>query len=350
MDLGPGVDVDDLGPTMLNEYCHGVSKSVAFCSPGMFLCQADTHPGWKFFLRGLQTWRQTSPVLPEHTDEGWKGFLLNYGLHLALEKVFVATGEHKLCILLPYRDGCQRMNRARVGERAAHLKHFLTYMQDFLMSSGHVAFDFVVMNQTDRGLFNKGVLYNVGANVAVARGCDFVALHDVDHLPTVRSNTYSWPDRPIHLCTNSSSDIFLAHTVNDRNPIFGDWAGGVVLLQLKQFAIVNGFSNLYNGWGHEDKDFYYRVKQVFGPIDRLDRGIGHYKALGHSTKLNRVPESRQNWITVQRQMSSRSREVMDADGYMNFASYARISGVEVMGNVITLAVDILADGIIQEAC
>jgi hypothetical protein len=84
MDLGPVVDIADLRPTMLNEYCHNVSTSVAFCSPGMFLCQADSHPGWKFFLRGLQTWRHTSPVLPEDTDDGWKTFLLTYGLHLAV--------------------------------------------------------------------------------------------------------------------------------------------------------------------------------------------------------------------------------------------------------------------------
>ena len=105
------------------------------------------------------------------------------------------------------------------------------------------------MHQSTRGLFNKALLYNVGANVAESRGCDYVALHDVDRLPLHPMNTYPWPPRPVHLCTNSS----------DGNSAHEDWAefvGGAVLLSLKDFVGINGMSNLYEGWGAEDADLY----------------------------------------------------------------------------------------------
>eukprot|EP00802_Teleaulax_amphioxeia_P001865 Tamp_01867.p1 GENE.Tamp_01867~~Tamp_01867.p1 ORF type:complete len:1322 (+),score=37.69 Tamp_01867:148-4113(+) len=343
-DLGPSVDASESGPMFVNGYCHGLSKSVAYCSPGMFLCTANANPGWRLFLKGLHTWGYIcrEPPCQQHAEGSWKGFLLDYGLPLAISDV--DTRAHKLCVLLPYRDGCQRLNRALIGERAAHLKHFLAYMQDFLVSAGHADFEFVVAVQTDRGLFNKGALYNIGANVAARRGCDFVALHDIDHLPMDYRNRYSWPNQPLHLCTNSS-DVGWER-----------FAGGAVLMQLQHFALINGFSNLYNGWGAEDADLYDRVERIFGTFERLDPHIGYYVPMNHSTgagkQITEDGESAHavNLNILERQRNSVSRSFLDSDGYMQMRSHLQLVNISLIDNIMTVTVDVLKDGMTQVGC
>ena len=41
-----------------------------------------------------------------------------------------------------------------------------------------------------------------------------------------------------------------------------EYTGGVAALSSQQFRAINGFSNLYIGWGCEDEDFYVRIVQA----------------------------------------------------------------------------------------
>jgi hypothetical protein len=342
-DLGPSVDSDNFGAKFPNGYCHDLSKSVAYCPPGMFLCKAHSNPGWRLFLKGLHTWQHTCEADScfKRAKGVWKGFLLNYGFRFAVADV-QAVG-HKLCVLLPYQDGCQRLNRARIGERAAHLQQFLIYMQDFLVSAGHSEFDFVVVVQTGRGLFNKGALYNIGANVAVHRGCDFAVLHDIDHLPMDHRNNYSWPDRPIHLCTNSSD-------------LARERSGGAVLMQLQHFALINGLSNRYNGREAEYADLHDRMQRIFGGIARMEPRIGYYWPTSHATDVReKVTEDGESAHAfdleiLEQQRNAISRSFMDSDGYMQMRSHLKLVNVSQIDNILTVTVDVLKDGMRQQQC
>eukprot|EP00961_Rhodomonas_salina_P033592 452043-Rhodomonas_salina.2 len=65
--------------------------------------------------------------------------------------------------------------------------------------------EIIVAEQTQHGLFNKGILFNVGAWVGEKqRACDYFTLHDVDQVPTNPQNDYAWKPDPTHMCTYST--------------------------------------------------------------------------------------------------------------------------------------------------
>ena len=63
--------------------------------------------------------------------------------------------------------------------------------------------------------------------------------------------------------------------------------GGVTAFTRKQFEEINGYSNLYFGWGGEDDDVYMRCKKKFGRVGRLDPNIGRYFANCHDEDKNK---------------------------------------------------------------
>jgi hypothetical protein len=277
-------------------------------------------------------------------------YFQNFGLiHSTFETVDVKlrlprkANQHKLCILIPFRDSCAKHSRSHIGERSRHLQKFLQYMQDFLESVGQTGFEFVVINQTASGLFNKGVLFNVGADVAHWRGCDYIAMHDVDHLPLHKGNRYAWPDRPIHLCTNSS-DVGI-----------GPFAGGVVLMQLRHYAAIRGMSNHYNGWGAEDNDLYERIKRIYGSIDRLDPMLGVYEPLPHGRnetgQVHDTGESAhvKNMQQLEKTMAG-GMKVMATDGFQQTISHARLGQMSLRRNIVTVQIDVLKNHAIQSPC
>ena len=46
--------------------------------------------------------------------------------------------------------------------------------------------------------------------------------------------------------------------------------------------MVNGYSNLFFGWGGEDDDLYYRVKRAGLDVVRFEKDVALYKMLSHS--------------------------------------------------------------------
>ncbi|WAR20679.1 B4GT4-like protein [Mya arenaria] len=63
---------------------------------------------------------------------------------------------------------------------------------------------------------------------------------------------------------------------------YADYIGGVLALTDDQFRKVNGFSNLYFGWGGEDDDMFTRLKINSVVLTHVDPEIGQYYALPHS--------------------------------------------------------------------
>lgn len=67
---------------------------------------------------------------------------------------------------------------------------------------------------------------------------------------------------------------------NCRLP-YADLFGGVSAMSRGQFRLVNGFSNMFWGWGGEDDDMANRIKAKGLHISRYPPNIARYKMLSH---------------------------------------------------------------------
>ena len=137
---------------------------------------------------------------------------------------------HKLGIIVPYRN------------RFEHLEQFKQHITTYLNANGYDNYELIIVEQDDAKLFNRGILLNIGFKEANKLKCDYVVFHDIDMLPV--DVDYSYSDTPIHLATD--------------NIPFESYFGGITLFPSELFEKINGFSNLYWGWGFEDDDLRYR--------------------------------------------------------------------------------------------
>jgi hypothetical protein len=189
--------------------------------------------------------------------------------------------EQHLAVVVPFRDGVAPGSQG--GGREANLREFVPYMNRFLRRANR-HFSIIVVEQAQGLPFNKGALFNVGYSVAMAKGCDYMVLHDVDQLPESPENTYGYPRYPTHLCSASSQ--------NGYRLAYRTMVGGALAVTMEHFRKINGFSNEYWGWGQEDDDLYLRLVRRFGRwrIRRLNRRRGRYRALWHP-RLDHLSDS-----------------------------------------------------------
>ena len=154
---------------------------------------------------------------------------------------------HKLGVIVPYRD------------RYDHLVSFKTSISKVLDKS-NIDYVLIVIEQDDAKLFNRGKLLNVGFKRALKEKCDYVVFHDVDMLPI--EVDYSYSSVPVHLATN-----FISQESSFERDIFDSYFGGVTMFPIEDFQIINGYSNVYWGWGFEDDDLFSRCVGKGIPYD-----------------------------------------------------------------------------------
>lgn len=167
----------------------------------------------------------------------------------------------RVAIIIPYRD------------RAHHLNIFLKNIHPFLQRQ-LVDYGVFVIEQAGDGVFNRAMLMNVGFVEALKfREFDCFIFHDVDLLPEDDRNLYTCPDQPRHMSV--AIDV-----MKYRLP-YSDIFGGVSAMTKNHFQLVNGFSNMYWGWGGEDDDMAVRLKSAGLHISRYPNNIARYTMLTH---------------------------------------------------------------------
>ncbi|XP_070189947.1 beta-1,4-N-acetylgalactosaminyltransferase bre-4-like isoform X2 [Littorina saxatilis] len=158
------------------------------------------------------------------------------------------VARYRLAIVIPYRD------------RLAHLTVLLAHLLPILKRQ-QLHFRIFVVEQHGNQTFNKGRIMNAAFKEAL-KMYDFhcVIFHDVDLIPEDDRNMYTCPVMPRHMSVAVDS-------LNYRLP-YSVLVGGVLNLRVEHFQQVNGYSNMYWGWGAEDDDMGYRIRAAKLKITR----------------------------------------------------------------------------------
>lgn len=187
------------------------------------------------------------------------------------------VARHTTAIVIPYRD------------RESHLKVLLVRLHQLLRHQ-MISYRIFVVEQYGAALFNKGALFN--AAFLLIRDyygsylSECMILHDVDLIPEDERNMYTCPDPDLRAVRHMSPSV---DTLGYTLP-YPELVGGVLALSPEMYERVNGYSNLYRGWGGEDDDMFERLSAERIEILRPPTAIGRYKMLTHSGRppaLNR---------------------------------------------------------------
>lgn len=137
-------------------------------------------------------------------------------------------------------------------DREHHLEKFLPHLKQQLSDQNISDYKIVVVKQTPKGPFNQGVLENIGFK-KYYKDFDYVCFHDIDILG--QNIDYSYSDKPTSLIRYRSKYNY--------KPQYDGFFGAAVLFPVEDFVTINGYSNLYGGWGSEDDEIKLRC-DTFG--------------------------------------------------------------------------------------
>ncbi|XP_076373802.1 beta-1,4-N-acetylgalactosaminyltransferase bre-4-like isoform X2 [Tachypleus tridentatus] len=180
---------------------------------------------------------------------------------------YSCKSRHRVAIIIPFRD------------RHEHLMILLYHLHPLLQQQ-LINYKIYVVEQYGNGTFNKGVLMNAGVRESLKEAAyHCYVFHDVDMIPEDDRNMYSCPQFPRHLSV--AVDKF-----NYTLP-YSYLVGGVFAIKTNHFIEVNGYSNLYWGWGGEDDDIAHRLKKQKLEIIRPPESVGRYTMIKHTHR----PES-----------------------------------------------------------
>jgi len=192
----------------------------------------------------------------------------------------------RVAIIVPFRDLDPKQ------KRKAHLEQFAPYMNQFLGSIDGVQDHkvFVIEQSDDDRKFNRGKLLNLGFILARNEGFNVFVFHDVDLLPqTVISKWYLEKPavgHPIHIARCWS-----------RYNQSKTYLGGIVSFCSEDFERIDGFPNLYWGWGGEDDELSKRVSTagltVVGPERTIPNAVVDLEEMSLDQKLQWLRENRE---------------------------------------------------------
>ncbi|CAF1161420.1 unnamed protein product [Didymodactylos carnosus] len=261
--------------------------------------------------------------LPMHTDYGSDIPFVNsipykYHSDMGLWEPIGVTSTHRIAILVPLKG------------RDFNAKTFLFNIHTFLRRQLSTYIIIYIEQINPIAVFNKGRLYNTAISYIKQQTkleITCFILHDVDLIPENDGNYYTCESKHIkHTTVRIRLSNATKYLVNYEFLI-----GGVLMLSHDQYVTINGFSNLYWGWGGEDDDLGLRLIKKHLCVIRPSDEVATYVALYHApTRPNNERFELLKWSTVR---------IMD-DGYSSVNNLTRITDVQQTMVMTHLKVDV----------
>ena len=222
------------------------------------------------------------------------------------------ASRHRVAIVIPYR------------KRESHLKILLNNLHPMLQRQ-QLEYGVYVIDQLLPGKFNRALLMNIGFLEAVKRhDYQCVVFHDVDLIPENDNNIYSCPLQPRHMS--------IAVDKWNYKLLYGAIFGGVSALSVDHFRLINGFSNLYFGWGGEDDDIRKRIIAKGLKVIRYPMEVGRYTMIKHEIDATN-PRNPERYPLLKN-----ARERMDNDGLNTLYQLYNITKVDLLPTHTRIAV------------
>lgn len=222
------------------------------------------------------------------------------------------TARQSVAILIPHRS------------REKHLLYLLHHLHPFLQRQ-QLHYAIYVIQQAGDATFNRAKLLNVGYLEALKDySWDCFIFHDVDLVPENDHNLYVCDNQPKHLVVGRNATGYKLR--------YKGYFGGVTAMTKEQFHQVNGFSNIYWGWGGEDDDLRIRVELQKMKIVRPPADVARYTMVFHKRDSgNQINKDRMRLL-------GRTPQVWRKDG-LNSCTYKTLS-VERMPLYVNVTVNI----------
>ncbi|XP_029925321.1 beta-1,4-galactosyltransferase 4 [Myripristis murdjan] len=222
------------------------------------------------------------------------------------------TARQSVAILIPHRN------------REKHLLYLLHHLHPFLQRQ-QLHYSIYVIQQAGDATFNRAKLLNVGYLEALKDyNWECFIFHDVDLVPENDYNLYICDKQPKHLVVGRNATGYKLR--------YKGYFGGVTAMTKDQFHKVNGFSNIYWGWGGEDDDLRIRVELQKMKIVRPPPDVARYTMVFHKRDSgNEINKDRMRLL-------GRTPQVWRKDGLKN-CLYKTLS-IERLPLYVNVTVDI----------
>ena len=100
---------------------------------------------------------------------------------------------------------------------------------DHFLTEAEINFEIIVVNQADTFRFNRAALINAGYIYSDSLDFDYLAMHDVDLIPTTHQIKYEFPATgPVHLASPELHPKYHYPT----------YVGGILMLTHEVCAVV----------------------------------------------------------------------------------------------------------------